>query len=405
MRVLTTLQEAGYPTYLVGGSVRDLLRGVAPKDFDLATAALPEQVQACFRRVLPTGLQHGTVTVLLNGHQVEVTTFRSEGLYLDGRRPSEIAFHDDVEADLARRDFTINAMAYDPRAKRLVDPFDGRGDLLRHLVRCVGEPSERFGEDGLRVVRAVRIATVLEFDLDGPTEAAISGALTTFDRIARERVTDELVKLLNAARADRGLRLLRRTGLTRTIFGEGALEDGPEIDHAVALCPSELEARLALWLGLGQRGLNVQALMEKLVLSRRSQDAVTRLSGRLRLAELADASEGTLRRVLATHPADEVPLVAEVGRAAAPVLGLDPVAAVTAGTRLRALLAENPPLQPRDLALNGAAIMRVLAIPPSRRVGEATRFLMERVLDEPSLNTESALTGLLGEFAATDTEG
>lgn len=398
LQVLTTLQDAGYPTYLVGGSVRDLLRGVTPKDFDLATAARPEQVQACFRRVLPTGLQHGTVTVLLGGHQVEVTTFRSEGLYLDGRRPSAISFHDDVREDLARRDFTINAMAYDPRARRLVDPFDGQGDLQRRLVRCVGEPSERFGEDGLRVVRAVRIATVLEFDLDAPTEAAISGALSTFDRIARERVTDELVKLLTAARAERGLSLLRRTGLTATIFGEGALVDGPDIDHAVALCPAVLEPRLALWLGLGATRAEVATLMGRLVLSRKSQESVGRLSKRLDLATLADASDGALRRVLAAHPAEEVPLVAEVGRAAAPVRGLPPADAVLAGTRLLALLAEDPPLQPRQLALDGAAIMRILSIPPSRQVGEATRFLMEQVLDDPSKNTEATLTGLLGSF-------
>lgn len=406
-QVLRTLQRAGYPTYMVGGSVRDLLRGVAPKDFDLATAARPEQVQACFRRVLPTGLQHGTVTVLLGGEQVEVTTFRTEGVYLDGRRPSEVSFRDDVRDDLARRDFTINAMAYDPVTRTLVDPFGGRADLDARMVRCVGVPEERFGEDGLRVMRAVRIATVLDFNLDGPTEAAISGALPVFNRIAIERVTEELRKLMLSPHVSRGLLLLRRTGLTATILP--GLWDGQAIDDAVARVPAVLEARLAVWLGLGAKGLSPegalahlspQEALARLRLSRKQEEATLRLVDALSLAGLASASDGALRRVIAKHPIDELPLVSAVSLAAAPLLGLSATDATRAADRLHALQAGSPPRTPRDLALDGAAIMRVLDVKPSPLVGEATRYLMDHVLDDPSLNTAEALTGLLRTFSA-----
>ena len=215
--VLERLISSGHEAWLVGGGVRDLLRGQDPKDWDIATDAVPEQVVKLFRRVVPTGIAHGTVTVLVPGGQVEVTTFRAESAYVDGRRPESVAFHRDLVADLARRDFTINALAFDPVGSRLRDPFGGQEDLARRRVRCVGVAAERFGEDGLRPLRAVRFATVLEFELEPETEAAIPGALAVFDKVALERRRDELLKLLLAAGVARGLELLRRTGLRCSI--------------------------------------------------------------------------------------------------------------------------------------------------------------------------------------------
>ncbi|EAU62731.1 CCA tRNA nucleotidyltransferase, partial [Stigmatella aurantiaca] len=166
--VLHRLRELGFAAFLVGGCVRDILRGVAPKDFDVASSALPQEVQGAFKKVIPTGIQHGTVTVVIGGNHVEVTTFRSEGDYLDGRRPSSVTFERDITQDLSRRDFTINAMAYDPVGQVLVDPFGGMEDLQAHLIRCVRSPLERFSEDGLRPMRAVRFAAVLGFTLEQP---------------------------------------------------------------------------------------------------------------------------------------------------------------------------------------------------------------------------------------------
>src|SRR5207253_7294612 len=214
--VLRILRGAGKQAYLAGGAVRDLLRiaqgekVTPPQDFDVATDALPEEVQRLFPRTAPTGIAHGTITVLAGTHSVEVTTFRGEGPYLDGRRPSSVTFLGDIEGDLARRDFTVNAMAWDPLANDLRDPFGGARDLQRKLLRAVGEPLDRFREDGLRPLRAVRFASTLRLALDRRTERAIPQALDVFAKVAWERVRDELSKLL--VRGDppsRGLRLLR----------------------------------------------------------------------------------------------------------------------------------------------------------------------------------------------------
>src|SRR3990172_11626659 len=165
MGVLRTLAEAGHRSWIVGGSVRDLLlrRPRGSTDQDVATPARPDEVAALFRKVVPTGIEHGTVTVVLGGAPVEVTTFRGEGAYEDGRRPSSVTFLGDIDEDLARRDFTINALAYDPLAKEFRDPFGGRADLRRRILRAVGDPSARFAEDGLRALRAARVPAPLRF--------------------------------------------------------------------------------------------------------------------------------------------------------------------------------------------------------------------------------------------------
>src|SRR5713226_10778189 len=159
--VLSGLQQGGFEASLVGGCVRDLLLGKTPTDFDVATSALPQDVQRLFSKVIPTGVLHGTVTVLVRGTSIEVTTYRSEGQYLDGRRPASVTFGTSLVEDLSRRDFTINAMAFDPVQRKFQDPFGGSADLASKRIKCVGEPQARFSEDGLRPLRAVRLAAVL----------------------------------------------------------------------------------------------------------------------------------------------------------------------------------------------------------------------------------------------------
>ncbi len=195
--VMQVLHGAGYSAYLVGGAVRDLLLGRKPADLDVATSARPEQVKSLFARTIDTGIRHGTVSVQSAGVWLEVTTFRSEGPYGDGRRPDFVRFVDDVEADLARRDFTMNAMAIDLEG-RLVDPFDGRGDLLRGVLRAVGDPVARFREDGLRLVRAVRFAAQFHLTFDPATEAALVEAAGAIRPVALERIGRELERLSQA---------------------------------------------------------------------------------------------------------------------------------------------------------------------------------------------------------------
>lgn len=191
--VLLELEAAGYEAWCVGGCVRDLLLGLTPKDWDVTTNALPEQTMTVFgARALPTGLKHGTVTV---DHRVEITTYRIDGLYRDHRHPEEVVFTDSLKEDLRRRDFTVNAMALDVHGK-LRDEFGGREDLGRGILRCVGEPEQRFGEDALRILRGLRFAAVLGFELETATAAAVHRGRELLRRIAAERIQDEWFKLL-----------------------------------------------------------------------------------------------------------------------------------------------------------------------------------------------------------------
>ena len=199
--LLDVLHGAGHAAYAVGGCVRDSLLGLAPHDWDLCTSARPEQVMALFgeKKCIPTGLQHGTVTVKQGGRLYETTTFRTEGAYSDGRHPDAVCFVPDVREDLARRDFTINAMAYSAE-EGLIDPFGGRDDLAAHLVRAVGEPERRFEEDALRILRLYRFAARFGFAIDPATGAAARALGPHLDCVSAERIQEELLKLLAAPR-------------------------------------------------------------------------------------------------------------------------------------------------------------------------------------------------------------
>lgn len=193
--------------------------GRTPGDWDIATSARPEHVKALFARTVDTGLKHGTVTVLMEGTPYEVTTYRTEGAYADSRHPDHVEFVDDIESDLSRRDFTVNAMAYHPR-RGLLDPFGGQADLKDRCIRCVGDPATRFGEDALRMMRAVRFACVLGFAVEPGTQAAICACAPRIADISAERVRDELNKLLLSAKPSRGLRLLLDAGLLEWVLPE-----------------------------------------------------------------------------------------------------------------------------------------------------------------------------------------
>ena len=195
--VLEKLENAGFEAYVVGGCVRDALLGLEPKDYDVCTNALPEQTETAFagERVIETGLIHGTVTVLIGGQPFEVTTYRVDGDYADHRHPDGVQFVRDLESDLQRRDFTVNAMAYSPR-RGLRDPFGGQEDLKRRCIRCVGEAEKRFEEDALRILRALRFAAVYGFDIEKRTADAARARKDELQYVARERVTAELGKLL-----------------------------------------------------------------------------------------------------------------------------------------------------------------------------------------------------------------
>ena len=217
-KIINTLEEHGFEAYAVGGCVRDALMGIEPDDWDITTSAEPEQVKSLFHRTIDTGIKHGTVTVRMDGQSFEVTTYRIDGKYEDGRHPEEVTFTKSLEEDLKRRDFTINAMAYNERTG-LVDLFCGQDDLKAGIIRCVGNPMERFSEDALRMMRAVRFAAKLDFSIDEATEKAITELKNNLSKVSAERIQVELTKLINSDHPEQ-LMTLYKSGLTSVFFPE-----------------------------------------------------------------------------------------------------------------------------------------------------------------------------------------
>ena len=388
--VCRRLAEAGHQALCVGGAVRDALIGRTPGDWDVATSALPEEVTALFRRTIPTGIEHGTVTVMAGGgaarQAVEVTTFRGEGAYSDARRPDEVTFGVALEQDLARRDFVINAMAWDPIGRSLVDPFGGRADLAARRLRAVGDAATRFGEDGLRIVRAVRFVAVLDLELDPATEAAIPGALPSLAKVSRERVRVELVKLLGGVAAGRALGIARSSGVLGQVLPE---LDPVDLDRAraqVDALPADPVLRAAGLL-LEVPHPAVEAALRRLTFSNADRSRVVGL-----VREAA---------ALAAGPVDDVALRRALGRIGRPAAA--DLAALVAphAARLEAIARAGDPLTAGELALGGADVMRILGIAPGPEIGRAVARLLEHVLADPTLNTPEALERLLRGSNAT----
>ncbi len=431
------LQQAGFAAYVVGGAVRDLLLSPSAdkaKDFDLTTSATPDEVIAVFgrRKVIPTGIAHGTVTVLCDRsegkpHPVEITTFRGEVGFSDGRRPDRVEFITDLTEDLRRRDFTVNAIAFDPIADRLVDPFDGQGDLGRKLIRAVGDPTARFAEDGLRVMRAVRFAAQLGFVIEPQTRSAFSGALSTLRKVSRERIRDELVKLLAAPAPRQGLRLMCEHSDTSPTFDWGP--DGnilavvfPELALVIADPPS-----LARWCAMIERvtptlrlaalvwplrewlqgaGAEVAALPralgelldERLKLSASERQLlVSVLTMPLLRAELVPHLTGpALRRFLAENSQSVLDAVLALQLASAEACGDAPLSdgLRTLAAKIHAERAHHPPLSTADLAIGGKELIASLGLSPGPLVGDLLRELLAVALDDPTVNTREKLIEL-----------
>ena len=235
--IIKNLQRHGYDAYAVGGCVRDSILNRKPEDWDITTSAKPEQVKRIFRRTVDTGIEHGTVTVLIGKDGFEVTTYRVDGLYEDGRHPKEVTFTSRLEEDLKRRDFTNNAMAYNDD-ERLVDAFGGMRDLNYHLIRCVGDPKERFSEDALRILRAVRFSAQLAFPIEPETAEAIKSLAPNLEKISAERIQAELVKLLVSDHPER-IQDACELGITKVVLPEwddmvGVKQNTPHHKYDVA---------------------------------------------------------------------------------------------------------------------------------------------------------------------------
>ena len=399
------LARAGHGAWVVGGCLRDLLRGAPAADWDLATSARPEQVRQLFRRVIPTGIQHGTVTVRLGGQGFEVTTLRGEGAYSDGRRPDRVEFVEDVREDLARRDFTVNAMAYDPIGDRLEDPFGGIADLSAGLIRAVGDPHERFSEDGLRVLRAARFAATLEFELDPLTEAAIRPTLDTFRKVSAERVRDEWNKALAARIPSRAFEIMARTGIVDQTFPALLQRPGDEWAgrmRAVDNAPVDLVMRLsALCYRVDPE--EVGRWLTRYRYSNRERQRVMHLLAHLPRAGLSNAPDPDLRRWARAVGRDDIGAATELNIILQIAHAGADSAAVTEARRLQdrltSLIDRETPLSARDLKISGRDLMQDLGLSPGPKIGETLEALLQRVLEEPELNQRPQLLKLAKEMA------
>jgi tRNA nucleotidyltransferase (CCA-adding enzyme) len=427
------LAASGKACYLVGGAVRDYLLGRRVSDFDVATDARPEEVVRAYRRVIPTGIKHGTVTVLFKGLEIEVTTFRTESGYADGRHPDSIEYASTIGEDLSRRDFTINAMAFDLATKALLDPSGGRDDLSRRLVRAVGKASERFGEDGLRPLRAIRFAAQLGFEIEAVTLAAIAPSIERFRLVSQERVREELQKILLSSAPSRGLRLLESTGLLEAVSPELAACRGVQqrgmhvfdvLDHlyaSVDAAESELVLRLAALLhDVGKPAAKeerpgedptfyrheeysaraAEAILKRLRFPNEVVDEVAHLvrchmfaydetwSDAAVRRFLARVGPGSLDRLFALRLADGAGIV---GRPVDP-RGLEPLR-----DRVAAVLAAKEAFGIADLAIRGGDLVSI-GVEPGPAMGAMLKELLEAVMDDPELNERARLLEIAGKL-------
>jgi tRNA nucleotidyltransferase (CCA-adding enzyme) len=431
------LRSAGERAWVVGGCVRDTLRGDRVNDWDVATTARPEKVQKVFRKVIPTGIDHGTVTVLWKGQPFEVTTLRGEGAYSDGRRPDHVVFVEDIDRDLARRDFTVNALAYDPVDGQLVDPFGGLADMKSKVLRAVGEPSERFQEDGLRILRGARFVATLDFELDPGTEAAFRGALDTFRKVSPERVREEWMKAMKAETPSRAFEVMRRTGILEVTYPELLEQVGCEqnqwhaydvwnhtmrvldesaadpVERIAALLHDVAKPRTRAksdktgdWTFYHHEKLGAdmaERWLRDYRFSNQERELVVGLIRHHLICYSNEWSDAAVRRFIKRVGRERVDPLLRLGKADALGKGRNVEEELAALKELRGridkTIEEGNALTTRDLAIGGKEVVEHLEGGAGPIVGEILRTLLDRVIDDPSLNTRDKLMPMLEELA------
>jgi len=375
--IMNRLAAAGEEAYIVGGCLRDSLLGRTPDDFDMATSALPEKTVSIFadQKLLTMGLKHGTVTVIVDSHPVEITTFRVDGGYSDSRHPDEVRFTSRIEEDLSRRDFTVNAMAYN-HAAGLVDPFGGRADLDARLVRAVGEPSRRFDEDALRIMRAFRFSAQLGFEIENATLIGARQTREGLSKVARERIGVEFSKLLTSPSPVGAIEKMLETQTLGFVVGNYIPSE--KILASLAKMPRELSARLGFFLS-DTSAEEAQKIMRELRLSGKIiSEARAVLSGS---SACVDSEESAARFSARLGNLANTAILASV------LLGNSPERAVSL-VESRAGL----PKSLKDLKINGSDLASLGF--SGKEIGRALGELLDAVVQNPALNDREALTSL-----------
>lgn len=429
--IIETIENAGYEAYAVGGCIRDSILGREPNDWDITTSAKPEAVKALFRRTIDTGIAHGTVTVMLEKDGFEVTTYRIDGEYEDHRHPTEVIFTENLREDLRRRDFTINAMAYNERCG-LVDIFGGMEDIERKMIRAVGCAMDRFQEDALRILRAIRFSAQLGYEIEEETSQAIRVLAPTLEKISAERIQVELVKLLTSPHPDY-LRVAYELGVTKVILPEldicmetrqqhqhHCFTVGEHILHTLEHVPADKHLRLAMLfhdvgkpraLSIDEEGIThfyghceISAEMTTDILKRLKfdNDTINKVS---RLVEYHDYGNGVspteriLRRALNKMGEDLFPDIFQVWRA--DVLGQSLYMREEKLQLIRdwqatyeKVLEKGQCFQMKMLAITGKDLI-AMGMAPGKGLGEKLQFLLEHVLEHPEDNEKQKLLALL----------
>lgn len=431
LQVCKVLAAAGFEAWLVGGAVRDLIMGQAPHDWDVATNARPEQVQKLFMKTIPTGIRHGTITVQLAHGSYEVTTYRGDGSYSDGRRPDAVSFLDSIDKDLSRRDFTINAIAYDPLRGEIRDPFQGVSDIKSGMIRAVGNPLQRFSEDGIRCLRAARFAATLGFDIELQTAKAIRPSLSSYKLVSHERIRDEWLKAMRAVTPSRAFQVMLDHGLLSHTVPEfldmvGCKQNryheydvwGHSIRVMDALSPTDPILRLAgllhdvakpktkcfdaekqdyTFLGHDELGAEMTAaILDRLHFQSVERERVCHLVNHHMLHYSPQWQDKAVRRwVTKVRPANIESLFA---LAKADIIGKGNAKTqmdigVIDSFRERIMLLEShqqTPVGVKSLAINGNDLMKI-GIPQGPMIGQILQALLDSVIDDPSLNRKDVL--------------
>jgi tRNA nucleotidyltransferase (CCA-adding enzyme) len=391
--IIDKLNQAGFEAYAVGGCVRDTLLGRVPGDWDITTSAQPEEVKALFHRTIDTGIQHGTVTILMDHVGYEVTTYRIDGEYEDGRHPKQVEFTSNLLEDLKRRDFTINAMAYS-HATGIVDAFDGMGDLGRRTIRCVGDPMERFTEDALRILRAIRFSAQLDFTIEDKTRKAISVIAPNIFKVSKERIQVELTKLLLSDHPEKILEVYE-TGISRYVSQafheilistpnqeEKEIPDAHKIQaeqylHQAAAFPKERYIRWAAFLRLTGDAPKAVRVLKDLKLD---NDTISKVKTLVSWSDRPlEADAAVVRHAMSQMAPDVWDALLDLNQYS------DEIRVLTAEIRTR-----GDCLDLKHLAVTGQDLIAA-GVKPGKEIGELLNRMLRTVLDDPSQNRKEQL--------------
>lgn len=396
--VFQQMEQNGFEVYLVGGCVRDSLVGRTPKDWDFTTNATPEEITDIFEaseyKVVPTGIKHGTVSVIVDSEVFEITTFRIDGNYCDGRHPETVEFASSIEEDLSRRDFTMNSIAYNPK-KGFVDPFGGKEDIKNKVVRANGLATERFKEDALRMMRAIRFSSQLSFEIEKSTFEAIKSHSDLIDKISKERIVAELKKIFES-NAHLGIKFLIETELLDKIMLRVDMEKLKKFSNFFKLSPADQNIRLAgiffsmlekeedrtIVLGIASK------TMEYLKYDNETKDNVMAL---LTYGDLSLETEREFKRIIATIGESKANMLLDFDEAIANYRGVDLKEINMKRTLAKRIFENNIPIKMSQLAINGNDLISLLGIKEGKIIGRVLNKLLNIVLENHLLNEKNIL--------------